>query len=56
MRWSEIGAEAMLELRSIKVNGKWNDFWTYFINKEKERKYSHYDSYYDSGNTGKKVA
>jgi hypothetical protein len=54
MRWSEIGAEAMLELRSVKVNGKWNDFWTYFINKEKERKYSHYNSYYDSGNIDNK--
>ena len=56
MRWSKIGAEAMLELRSIKVNGRWNNFWSYFINKEKERKYSHYDSYYDSGNNGIRVA
>ena len=48
MRWSEIGAEAMLELRSVKVNRRWDDFWSYFISKEKNRKYSHYDSYYDS--------
>jgi tetratricopeptide (TPR) repeat protein len=44
MRWSEIGAEKMLELRSIKVNGKWNNFWQYFIAEEKQRLYSDYDS------------
>jgi hypothetical protein len=31
MRWTEEGAESMLELRSVKVNGCWNDFWEYFI-------------------------
>ena len=33
MRWSGIGAEKMLELRSIKVNGKWDIFWQYFVPK-----------------------
>jgi len=47
MRWSEVGAEAMLELRSIKVNKKWNDFWKYFIGKEKKRLYADYDSYHN---------
>ena len=44
MRWSEIGAEKMLELRSIKVNGKWNNLWQYFIVEEKQRLYSEYGS------------
>lgn len=48
MRWSEIGAEAMLELRSIKVNGRWDEFWSYFINKEKARKYSQFETYYNT--------
>ena len=48
MRWSEIGAEAMLELRSIKVNGKWDDFWQYFVSEEKQRLYSDYGSYDES--------
>jgi len=56
MRWSEIGAEAMLELRSIKVNGRWDEFWSYFINKEKERNYLHIDSYYDSVSIDKNAA
>jgi len=45
MRWSEIGAETMLELRSIKVNGKWDDYWQYFVTKEKQRLYTDYASY-----------
>jgi hypothetical protein len=49
MRWTELGAEAMLELRSIKVNKKWNDFWKYFINKEKQRLYADCNSYNNQG-------
>jgi len=45
MRWSEIGAEKMLELRSIKVNGKWDNFWQYFVTEEMQRLYSDYDSW-----------
>jgi len=47
MRWSELGAESMLELRSIKVNDKWERFWNYYIEKEKIRKYSKQDTYFD---------
>jgi hypothetical protein len=47
MRWSELGAESMLELRSIKVNDKWESFWNYYIEKEKIRKYSKQDTYFD---------
>jgi len=45
MRWSEIGAEKMLELRSIKVNGKWDNYWQYFVTEEMQRLYSGYDSW-----------
>ena len=48
MRWSEIGAEKMLELRSKKVNGKWDNFWQYFVTEEKQRLYSDYVSYNES--------
>jgi hypothetical protein len=37
----------MLELRSIKVNDKWESFWNYYIEKEKIRKYSKQDTYFD---------
>ena len=36
MHWSEKGAEAMLELRSIKINGFWNEYWEYHISDQKE--------------------
>jgi len=45
MRWSEVGAESMLQLRSIKINGKWNKFWDCLITNEKCRLYNSYDSY-----------
>ena len=45
MRWSEKGAESMLELRSIKVNGKWDDYWDWFISEEKKRLYNRIELY-----------
>ncbi len=39
MHWSEKGAEAMLELRSIKINGFWNEYWKYHISEQKESIY-----------------
>ncbi len=57
MRWSEIGAESMLELRSIKVNGKWDDYWQYFVAEEKQRLYADYAPNDESiKNKGKMVA
>ena len=47
MRWSEIGVECMLELRSIKVNGKWDEFWDYFVTQEKGRLYDNCTSYFE---------
>lgn len=45
MRWSVLGAETMLELRSIKVNHKWDDYWRYFVTVEKQRLYADHASY-----------
>jgi len=56
MRWSETGAETMLELRSIKVNGKWDDYWQYFIAEEKQRLYADYASYNESIKKRGKIA
>ena len=39
MRWTKEGAESMLELRSVKVNGCWNRYWDYFIAEKKKELY-----------------
>ena len=39
MRWIKIGAEAMLELRSAKVNGSWTEFWDHYIEAKKDELY-----------------
>ena len=39
MRWTEEGAQAMLDLRSTHVNGQWEEFQTYRIERERERLY-----------------
>lgn len=39
MRWIKIGAEAMLELRSAKVNGAWTEFWDHYIEAKKDELY-----------------
>ncbi len=44
MRWTEIGAEAMLELRSAKVNGVWTEFWDYYIDAKKDELYQNQDT------------
>ncbi len=41
MHWTEAGAQAMLDLRSVWINGQWNAFQTYRIEKETERLYPH---------------
>lgn len=35
MHWSKNGAESMLELRSIKINNLWNEYWDYHISSQK---------------------
>lgn len=39
MRWSEAGAEALLQLRALYINGHLNDYWSFHITEEQERLY-----------------
>jgi len=40
MRWTAEGAQAMLHLRSVSLNGHWDDFIQFHIQAEQERLYS----------------
>jgi len=39
MRWRPEGAQAMLDLRGTYLNGEWEAFWVYHVEKEDERLY-----------------
>ena len=39
MRWVPEGAQAMLNLRSLWINGEWDDYQTYYIDTELARLY-----------------
>jgi len=39
MRWSIAGAQAVLAQRAVVKNGDWNDFFTYYIDAERQRLY-----------------
>ena len=39
MRWSMDGAQAILELRAVQMNGDWEKFWEYRVARERERLY-----------------
>lgn len=39
MRWSLDGAEAVLGLRAVEINGDWEPFWTYHASRQRERLY-----------------
>lgn len=41
MRWSILGAESMLQLRSLSLNGMNKDFWDFRIATENQRLYGH---------------
>ncbi len=38
-RWPIAGADAILELRAVEINGDWQDFWRYHTAAEHERLY-----------------
>lgn len=38
MRWTEAGAEAVLQLRSVYLSHYWNDFWNYYTSVQKSIK------------------
>jgi len=39
MRWRREGAQAMLDLRATYLNGEWETFWAYHVEKEDDRLY-----------------
>jgi hypothetical protein len=39
MRWSMNGAQAMLKLRSVYLNGDWQRYWTFHRQQEQSRLY-----------------
>jgi len=39
MRWVREGAQAMLNLRSLWINGEWDDYQQYYVNTELDRLY-----------------
>jgi len=39
MRWTKAGAQAMLDLRAVRLNGDWDAYWQFHRQKEHERLY-----------------
>jgi hypothetical protein len=39
MRWLPSGAQAMLDLRATYLNGEWDDFWRFNVEREDQRLY-----------------
>jgi hypothetical protein len=39
MRWHPDGAQAMLDLRAVYLNGEWEAFWSYHVEQEDDRLY-----------------
>jgi hypothetical protein len=42
MRWTIAGAEAVLRMRSIQINGMTRDYWKYHVVQEKQRLYGNF--------------
>lgn len=42
MRWTIAGAEAVLRMRSIQINGMTSDYWKYHIAQERQRLYGNF--------------
>ena len=39
MRWNIVGAQAILELRSVDLNDDWQDFWRFHVAQQRQRLY-----------------
>jgi hypothetical protein len=40
MRWTEDGAQAVLDLRAIRINGQWETSWSYHRQQQHKRLYA----------------
>jgi len=45
MRWKVPGAEAVLKLRAVLLNGDWNVFWNYHMQQESEHRFGSYQQW-----------
>jgi len=41
MRWTVPGAESVLKLRAVYLNGQWNTFWVYHMQRQWQERYGH---------------
>ena len=39
MRWTQDGAQAVLDLRSVRLNGDWDAYWQYHREQQHQRLY-----------------
>jgi hypothetical protein len=39
MKWTKVGAQAVLNLRALKRNGDWEAYWLYYMESERKRLY-----------------
>ena len=39
MKWSHDGAQAILNLRAVKQNGDWDNYFAYYVDMERKRLY-----------------
>lgn len=39
MQWTKKGAEAVIQLRSVHCNNDWNNYWSYYVQRQKEKLY-----------------
>ncbi len=39
MRWTQAGAQAVLDLRAVRLNGDWEAYWQYHRQQQHQRVY-----------------
>lgn len=39
MRWTEAGAQALLDLRAVRLNGDWDRYWAFHLARQQQRVY-----------------
>ncbi len=39
MRWTQAGAQAVLDLRAVRLNGDWDAYWQYHRQQQHQRLY-----------------
>jgi hypothetical protein len=39
MRWTKAGAQAVLDLRAVRINGHWDRYWQFHRQQQHQRRY-----------------